>query len=153
MPSVFEKLLLFWLVVMYLLSSLDEIYVRVELLADDLWEAEYDKTGFFSVGVDSFDRLFLKIRPISFPMVQNITKTKNMINGDKWEISTNRKIIYFLMNDWNIFFGWTPPMKKIKKPKNVKQLILMNAQDNFCWTPFYLRNTFLSQNNKSSLEQ
>ena len=34
--------------------------VSVELLADDLWAAEDNKTGFFSVGVDSFDRLYLK---------------------------------------------------------------------------------------------
>ena len=45
---------------MYSLSSRDEIDVRAELLADDVREAEDDKTGFLSVGVDSFDRLFLK---------------------------------------------------------------------------------------------
>ena len=39
--------------------SLDDIYVCVELLADDVWESEDDKTGFFSVGVDNLDRLFL----------------------------------------------------------------------------------------------
>ena len=43
---------------MYLLSSIDEIYVRVELLADDVREDEYYKKGFLSVGVDSFDQLF-----------------------------------------------------------------------------------------------
>ena len=31
----------------------------VELLADDLWAAEYDKTGFLSVGVESLYKLFL----------------------------------------------------------------------------------------------
>ena len=41
---------------MSLLSSQDEIDVPVRLLADDVWEAEDDKTGFLSVGVDSFDR-------------------------------------------------------------------------------------------------
>ena len=60
MSSVFEKLFIFWLAVMYLLSIIDEIDVRVELLADDVWESEYDKTGFFSVGLDSFDQLFLE---------------------------------------------------------------------------------------------
>ena len=30
--------------------------VCVKLLADDVWAAEDDKTGFLSVGVDSFDR-------------------------------------------------------------------------------------------------
>ena len=32
--------------------------VPVELLADDAWAAEYDKTGFFNVGVDCFGRLY-----------------------------------------------------------------------------------------------
>ena len=45
---------------MSLLSSLDEIDVRFELLADDIWENEDDKTGFFSVEVDIFDWWFLK---------------------------------------------------------------------------------------------
>ena len=45
---------------MSLLSSWDEIDVCVELLADDVQEAEDDKTGFLSVGVDSFDQLLLK---------------------------------------------------------------------------------------------
>ena len=43
--------------------------VRVKLLADDVLAAEDDKTGFLSVGVDIFDRLYLKLRPISLPMV------------------------------------------------------------------------------------
>ena len=66
---------------MSLLSSLDEIYVCVELLADNVWEAEDDKTGFSSVGVNSFDQLFLKNWPISFPMVQTSTKNRKY---DKW---------------------------------------------------------------------
>ena len=43
--------------------------VCVKLLADDLCAAEEDKTGFLSVGVDIFDQLYLKERPISLPMV------------------------------------------------------------------------------------
>ena len=43
---------------MYLLSSWDEIDVCIELLADDVWAAEDDNTGFLSVEVDSFDWLF-----------------------------------------------------------------------------------------------
>ena len=42
-----------------LLSNLDDVYVCVGLLADEVWEAEVDKPGFLSVGVDNFDRLFL----------------------------------------------------------------------------------------------
>ena len=59
LSSIFEVLFVFWLLVMYLISSWYETYVCVELLVDDVWEAEDDKTGFLSVGVDSFDRLFL----------------------------------------------------------------------------------------------
>ena len=77
--------------VISLLWCLYEIDVCVKLLVDDVWEAEYYRTGFLSVGVDSSDQLFLKNRPISLPMVQNITKNKNMINEYKWERSTNRK--------------------------------------------------------------
>ena len=40
---------------MLLLSSRGKINVFVELLAYDVWEAEDDKTGFLSVGVDNFD--------------------------------------------------------------------------------------------------
>ena len=36
-----------------------EIDVCVELLADDAWAAEDDKTGFLNVRVDCFDQLYL----------------------------------------------------------------------------------------------
>ena len=39
--------------------------VPVELLAYNVRASEDDKTGFLSVGVDIFDRLYLKERPIS----------------------------------------------------------------------------------------
>ena len=61
---------------MCLLSSLDDIDVSVELLSDDVWEAEDHKTGFLSVEVDIFDQLFLKKRPISLPMVQISAKKR-----------------------------------------------------------------------------
>ena len=61
---------------MCLLSSIYDIDVRVELLADDLREDEYDKTGFFGVGVDSFKSIILEMRPISLPVVQNNTKNR-----------------------------------------------------------------------------
>ena len=31
------------------------------------------------------------------------------------------------MNDQNIMFGYTPPMEKLEKLKNVNDLILMNV--------------------------
>ena len=39
---------------MYLLSSWDEMDVRVKLLADDVWEAEDYTTGSLSVEVNIF---------------------------------------------------------------------------------------------------
>ena len=41
------------------LSSWDEVDVHIKLLADGVWSAEDDKTGFLSVGVDIFDQLYL----------------------------------------------------------------------------------------------
>ena len=55
---------------MSLLSSWDEMDVRVELLADDVWAAEDDKTGFLSVEVNIFESAIFYKRPISLPMVQ-----------------------------------------------------------------------------------
>ena len=52
-------LLFFWLVVMCLLSSLDEVDVCAELLADYVWEPEDNKTGFLSVVGGVFDQLCL----------------------------------------------------------------------------------------------
>ena len=54
---------------MSLLLSWDEMDVCVKLIADDAWAAEDYKTSFLSVGVDIFNQLYLKERPISFPMV------------------------------------------------------------------------------------
>ena len=59
MSYIFEVLLLFWFVVMSVLSSWDEMDVRVELLADNVWSAEDDRTGFLSIGVDISDQLYL----------------------------------------------------------------------------------------------
>ena len=43
--------------------------VCAKLLADDVIAAEDGTTGLLSVGVDIFDRLYLKELPISLPMV------------------------------------------------------------------------------------
>ena len=53
--SMFFMLFLFWLVITFLLSSLDEIVVCVKLLSGYVWEDDDDKLGYLSVGVDSFD--------------------------------------------------------------------------------------------------
>ena len=67
---------------MSLLSSWDEMDVCVELRADDVWSVEDDKTGFLNVGVDIFDQLYLKERPIYLPMVPMSTIKQNYY---KWE--------------------------------------------------------------------
>ena len=56
--------------------------VRVKLLVYNVWAAEEDKTGFLSVGVDIFDRLYLKERPIYLPMV-TMSTIKRIY--DKWD--------------------------------------------------------------------
>ena len=110
---------------MSLLSSRDKIDVRVELLADDVWETDYDKTCFLSVGVNSSDQLFLKNGQFPCPWWKLVLKIKNMINEDKWESWTNQKMRFLFMNDR--VFLLDPPMKRIEKSKNVKLLILMNV--------------------------
>ena len=72
---------IFLFLLMPLLSSWDDMDVCVKLLADDLWAAEDDKPGFLSVGVDSFDWLFLYKRPMPLPMVMNSNKNRKY---DKW---------------------------------------------------------------------
>ena len=84
---------------MSLLSSWDEMDVLVNLLSDDVWAAEDDKTGFLSVGVDSFwIDYFYKYDRFPWPWYKLVIKKKNMINEDKWESSLNRKMIFF--HEW-----------------------------------------------------
>ena len=61
---------------MSLLSNWDEIDAGVELLTDDVWSAEDDKTGFLSVEVNSFDRLYLKNNQFTFPWYKLVLKKK-----------------------------------------------------------------------------
>ena len=44
------------------------IKVGVELVVYDVWFSEDGNTGFLSVGLDIFVRLYLKEQPISFTM-------------------------------------------------------------------------------------
>ena len=60
MSSLFEVSFLFWIAVLSTLSRWDEMEVCVKLIADNVWAAEEDKTGFLSVGVDVSDQLYLK---------------------------------------------------------------------------------------------
>ena len=60
---------MFWIAVLSSFSSWDDIIVCDKLVVYDVWFAEDDNTGFLSVGVDIFDRLYLKELPISLPVV------------------------------------------------------------------------------------
>ena len=91
MSSVFNMLFFFWLVVMCLLSCLDEIDVRVELLADDVWEARDDKLGFLSVGVDSFNQFFLYEQQIEKYDKWILINVPDFLMVSLWKRSKNRK--------------------------------------------------------------
>ena len=80
------------------------MYVRFELLADNVWSVEDDKTSFLSVLVDISDQLYLKERPISLPIVKLVLKYETIRIEDNWESSTNRNMRFF-MSDQNIMFG------------------------------------------------
>ena len=117
MSSVFEVLFFFLLVSFSVLSSWDEIDVCVELLADDVWAAEYDKTVFLSVEVNSFESIIF-VRKTSFLAhgANEYYKTKI------WELriiekSQQIEIWDFLMNDQNIMFGYTPLWKNSENQK------------------------------------
>ena len=69
--------------------------VRVELLADDTWAAEDDKTVFLTVIVNIFDLIYVKEWPISLPMVPMSTKNENERNEATWENSTNQTMRFF----------------------------------------------------------
>ena len=88
--------------------------VRVKLLADDVWAAEEDKTGFLSVVVDIYDWLYLKEQPIYFPMATMSSINEYMIKEVMWEKSIKSKYVIILMNDQNIMLDYPPPMEKIK---------------------------------------
>ena len=57
--SVFEMSTVFWMEVLSLCWSWWYIKVGVELVVYDVWFAEDNNTGFLSIGVDIFDRLYL----------------------------------------------------------------------------------------------
>ena len=81
MSYIFEVLLFFVFAVMSLLSIWYDMDVGVKLLADDVWAAEDDKTGFWSVGLDIIDQLYLWERTISLAMVPMSTIKRKY---EKW---------------------------------------------------------------------
>ena len=91
--------------------------VRVELLAYNVWSAEDYKTGFLSVGVDIFNKLYLKERPISLTMVPMSTINRKYEKRGYMRKLDKSKYEIFLMNDQNIIFGYTLPIKNSKNRK------------------------------------
>ena len=88
--------------------------VRVELLADDVWSDEDNKTGSLSVGVDSFDQLFLKKWPTSLPMVQISTiNRKYDKRGYVRKFNKSKYDIFCWMI--KILCLVIPPMEKLEK--------------------------------------
>ena len=85
----------------------------VELLADDVWAAEDDKTGFLSFGVDSSDQLYLEKRPIFLPMVPMSTINQKY---DKWgQLRKLNKSKYEIFDEWSKYYVWLYPLWKNSK--------------------------------------
>ena len=117
--SVFEIFTVFWMEVLSLCWSWWDIIFRVELVVYDVWFAEDDNTGFLSVGLDIFDRFYLKERPISLPMVPMSTINKKY--GKSYyvrRIDKNRNMWKKLMNNQNIMFRMSLFNGKSQKSKN-----------------------------------
>ena len=119
MSSVFEMLFLIRFLVIYLLSSWDDMDVRVELLADDVWSAEYDKTGSLFVENDSFESItFERTTDFPCPWCKVVTKNENMRNKDNLESSTNRNMTFFYESSKYYIWLSPPPYGKIRKIEN-----------------------------------
>ena len=94
------------------------IIVGVKLVVYDVWFDEDDNTGFLSVGLNIFDWLYLKERPISLPVVP--MSTINAKNGKSYFVRRTDKN----QNIWNFWWiieilclGDPPLSKKLKNQK------------------------------------
>ena len=96
--------------------------VCVKLLVDDVWAAEEHKTGFLSVRVHIFYWLYLKERPISFPMV-TMSTIKRIY--DKWDYVRKLNKIEKCENfdEWSKYYVGLSPLygktRKIEKYKSI----------------------------------
>ena len=153
--SVSEMSVVFWIVVLFSFSSWYDMIVRVKWLVYAVWSDEEDSIGFLSVGVDIFDQLYLKERPISLPMMKMVTIKKYMINEIMWENSTTLKYIKFFMNNQNIMFGLSPPYGKTRKSgKMLDNIFWWMLRILFLIYTFLHREYYLFiQSTESSLEQ
>ena len=69
MSSVFEMFTFSWLKALPLCWRGWDVIDGFEIVVHDVWFSIDDNTGFLSVGIDDFSRLYLKELPISLPMV------------------------------------------------------------------------------------
>ena len=108
----------------------------MELLIDDVWEADDDKPFFLSAGADFVDQLFLHKWPISLPVVEDSNESRK---HDKWEKMKNINKLKNCENInfdecWRLFFDVTPAWKRPKIEK-CEKLIVMNLQNIFSVRP------------------
>ena len=103
---------------MSLLSYWDEMDVPIELIADDLWAAEDDKTVFLSVGVDFSIHYICNNDQFPLPWYQWVLKT------NQWEMrkieKTQQIEIWEFCDEWSKYYVWLyPPILKIKKCQSI----------------------------------
>ena len=145
---------MFWIEVLSSFSSWYDIIVRVEVVVYDVWFAEDDNTGLLRVGVDIFDRIYLKERPISLPIVPMST-IKQIY--DKWDhvrkIDKNQSMWNFWWTTKILFLGYPSPMEKLENRKMTNNIFWWMSKI-FLLRPFLHREYYqFSQNSASSLEQ
>ena len=118
----------FWIAVLSSFSSWDDIIVRDKLVVYDVWFAEDDNTGFLSVVVDIFDRLYLKERSNSLPVV---TMSTIKLTYDKWDYVRKFEKNKRMWKIWWIIkilcLGYPSPMENPKIER--WQIICFNE----CW--------------------
>ena len=102
-------ILVFWIALLSPLSSWDDMIVRVKLLVYGVWVDEEEKTGFLSVGVNIFDQLYLKKRPIYLTMVTMSTIKQIYAIWDYVGKLNKIEIWFFFINNQNILFGLSAP--------------------------------------------
>ena len=113
----------------------------MELLIDDVWEADDDKPVFLSAGADFVDQLFLHKWPISLPVVEDSNEIRK---HDKWEKMKNINKLKNCENInfdecWRLFFDVTPAWKRSKIGKCDHIYLDRYPKSFFGKTPFYLK--------------
>ena len=112
---------------MFVLDYLQMMYDQLKMIKRIYWVLEWIVLIDYFCKDNPFPcswcKLVLKIKIWSM----RISEKAQQI--ERWDI----------FDEWSIYFWLTPPMKNIKKPKNVKHLILINVQNDLFDTPHFLR--------------